>query len=79
MRAFEFMQYMHLSLYSARVTPRFFWIHAELIFSEFMQSYGGDKHDGWTEYVMHGGMPLAATMRTDEQKMKYLKSLFEEV
>ena len=44
-----------------------------------MQSYGGDKHDGWTEYVMHGGMPLAATMRTDEQKMKYLKSLFEEV
>ena len=50
-----------------------------LIFSEFMQSYDGDKHDGWTEYVMHGGMPLAATMRTDEQKMKYLKSLFEEV
>ena len=50
-----------------------------LVFSEFMQVYDGDRRDGWDEYVMYGGMPLAATMRTDEQKMSYLSSLFEEV
>ena len=50
-----------------------------LVFSEFMQVYDGDRRDGWDEYVMYGGMPLAATMRTDGQKMRYLSSLFEEV
>ncbi len=50
-----------------------------LVFSEFIQVFSGDVRDGWSDYVMYGGMPLAATMRTDVQKMRYLESLFEEV
>ena len=30
-----------------------------LSFSEFMQGPGGDRYQGWVEYVVRGGMPLA--------------------
>ncbi|WP_297037423.1 hypothetical protein [uncultured Enorma sp.] len=30
-----------------------------LSFSEFMQGSGGDRYQGWVEYVVRGGMPLA--------------------
>lgn len=50
-----------------------------LAFSEFMQAYDGDRYDGWAEYVMYGGMPFLRTMRTDEQKVRYLKNLLSEV
>lgn len=49
-----------------------------LSFSEFMQGFQGDKYDGWAEYVMYGGMPLILSMRTDEQKARYLERLFTE-
>ena len=29
-------------------------------------------------YVIYGGLPLTVTMRTEEQKIKYLTNLFEE-
>ena len=50
-----------------------------LTFAEFMQAYPGDRYEGWAEYAMYGGMPFLATMRTDEQKMRYLSGLFDEV
>ena len=50
-----------------------------LSFSEFMQAFEGDRYEGWAEYVMFGGLPALRTMQTDEQKMRYLTSLFEEV
>ena len=49
-----------------------------LSFSEFMQAFDGDVYHGWAEYVTFGGMPLTLGMRTDEQKARYLESLFAE-
>lgn len=49
-----------------------------LTFKEFMEAYGGDVYHGWAEYVIYGGLPLTVTMRTEEQKIKYLTNLFEE-
>ncbi|HAF86093.1 MAG TPA: AAA family ATPase [Sphaerochaeta sp.] len=49
-----------------------------LSFKEFMQVFDGDKHQGWSDYIMYGGLPLVSTMRTVEQKVKYLTNLFEE-
>lgn len=49
-----------------------------LSFSEFMQVYSGDVYYGWADYVMYGGLPLCATMQTEEQKVQYLSKLFEE-
>lgn len=49
-----------------------------LTFKEFMQVYDGDVYHGWAEYVIYGGLPLTATMKTEEQKVGYLTRLFEE-
>ena len=49
-----------------------------LTFKEFMQVYEGDVYHGWAEYVIYGGLPLAVTMKTEEQKINYLTRLFEE-
>lgn len=49
-----------------------------LSFGEFMTAYDGDDYHGWAEYMMYGGLPLTVTMKTDEQKSKYLISLFRE-
>lgn len=47
-------------------------------FREYMQAFDGDKYEGWSSYVNYGGLPLTITMNTDEQRMEYLTSLFEE-
>lgn len=47
-------------------------------FSEFMQGFSGDKYEGWSEYLVYGGMPLVTSMKTDEQKSRYLENLFAE-
>lgn len=49
-----------------------------LSFAEFMQAYDGDVQHGWAEYVVFGGMPLTLSMRTDEQKSRYLENLLSE-
>lgn len=49
-----------------------------LAFSEFMQGYSGDVYHGWADYVTFGGLPLILSFKTDEQKVRYLKNLFEE-
>ena len=48
-----------------------------LTFKEFMQPLDGDIYKGWAEYLVYGGLPLVATMKTEEQKVRYLTSLFE--
>lgn len=50
-----------------------------LSFSEFVKVFEGDRYEGWAEYVMLGGLPALRAMRTDEQKVRYLTSLFDEV
>ena len=47
-----------------------------LSFSEFLSAYSGDKSKAWREYYTYGGMPLAVTKKTSEEKSKYLKDLF---
>ena len=49
-----------------------------LTFKEFMQVYEGDIYHGWADYMLYGGLPLTASMKTEEQKVSYLTSLFEE-
>lgn len=49
-----------------------------LTFKEFMEAYDGDMYRGWAEYVVYGGLPLTATMKTEEQKINYLTNLFKE-
>ena len=45
-----------------------------LSYYEFMSVYEGDKFDGWIEYITYGGLPLVASMNTDERKASYLKA-----
>lgn len=48
-----------------------------LSFSEFYSAFDGSKEDAWQEYFTYGGLPLLVTMKSDEQKIAYLKDLFE--
>ena len=49
-----------------------------LSFAEFMSVYSGSKQDGWNEYMLYGGLPLVLNFAEPEQKITFLKSLFEE-
>lgn len=49
-----------------------------LSFAEFMSVYQGTKQDGWNEYMLYGGIPLVLEFGTSDQKIAFLKSLFEE-
>lgn len=50
-----------------------------LVFSEFLQTYDGDKEGAFAEYQIYGGLPAGALMKTDEDKMNYLKGQLENV
>ena len=49
-----------------------------LSFAEFMSVYQGTKQDGWNEYMLYGGIPLVLEFTIPDQKIAFLKSLFEE-
>ncbi len=49
-----------------------------LSFAEFMSVYPGTKQDGWNEYMLYGGLPLVLKFEQPEEKIAFLKSLFEE-
>ncbi len=49
-----------------------------LSFAEFMSVYPDTKQDGWNEYMLYGGLPLVLSFTTPDQKIAFLKSLFEE-
>ena len=49
-----------------------------LSFSEFMSVYPGTKQDGWNEYMLYGGLPHILRFEEPEEKIAFLKSLFEE-
>lgn len=40
---------------------------------------GGDKSEAYEEYALYGGMPLIISKKTDDEKYKYLSTLFTEV
>ena len=49
-----------------------------LNFAEFMSAYSGAKQDGWNDYMLYGGLPPVVNFSTVDQKISFLKSLFEE-
>ena len=49
-----------------------------LSFAEFMSVYQGNRQDGWNDYLLYGGIPLVLEMNAPDQKIAFLKSLFEE-
>lgn len=49
-----------------------------LSFAEFMSFYSGDKYEGWSEYVLYGGLPPVVLLKTEEEKIEFLKYLFKE-
>lgn len=48
-----------------------------LSFAEFYHEYAGDKRGAWQEYYTYGGMPIAVSLGTHEEKSQYLRNLFE--
>lgn len=48
-----------------------------LSFSEFASIYSGTLEEAFNEYMIHGGMPLSLTYKTDDKKEDYLKNLFQ--
>ena len=48
-----------------------------LSFAEFYNEYEGDKRGAWQDYYTYGGMPLATSLESHEEKSRYLKDLFE--
>lgn len=50
-----------------------------LSFSEFFSVYDGSKEEAFDDYMVYGGLPAAALMKTDEQKVRYLTTQIENV
>ncbi len=48
-----------------------------LSFAEFYEAYEEDKRGAWQEYYTYGGMPVVTTLKTHEEKSRYLSELFE--
>lgn len=48
-----------------------------LSFSEFMSTYSGDSYSGYRDYSLYGGLPYITTLKTAEEKIKYLNNLFK--
>ena len=49
-----------------------------LSFKEFFSVYDGSKEDAYKEYCLYGGLPKVLEYKTDEDKVFYLKNIFEE-
>ena len=49
-----------------------------LSFREYMSAYQGSVQAGLNEYMLYGGLPQILSCVTEEQKSKFLKTLFEE-
>lgn len=55
-------------------------IHIQpLVFSEFYTAYGGSIQDAWNDYIQYGGLPYRLSLDAHEDKVQYLKNVFEEV
>jgi len=50
-----------------------------LSFSEFYAYCGGNLEYAFDDYMVYGGLPAVALMKTDEQKIIYLKTQFRNV
>ncbi len=49
-----------------------------LSFSEYMSVYSGSVQAGFNEYMLYGGLPQVLIYENEEQKVRFLKALFDE-
>lgn len=49
-----------------------------LSFAEYLTVYDGNEEQAFADYMTFGGLPRILSMKTDEQKVKYLEYLFKE-
>ena len=49
-----------------------------LSFAEVAEHYEGDRRNVWRDYYIYGGMPLAWTLETHEERSRYLRDLFSQ-
>lgn len=49
-----------------------------LVFSEYCAGLNLHPQEAWKDYILTGGIPLVALMKTEEEKETYLKNLCEE-
>lgn len=49
-----------------------------LSFSEYMSAYSGSIQAGFNEYMLYGGLPQILSYSSEEQKVRFLKTLFDE-
>lgn len=49
-----------------------------LSFSEYMSAFNGDQYEGYEQYSIYGGLPYTLMFDSDNERSKYLKTLFEE-
>ena len=49
-----------------------------LSFAEYMSAYSGSMQLGLDEYMTYGGLPFILSLQSEEQKITYLKNLFDE-
>ncbi|NMA19541.1 MAG: ATP-binding protein [Lentisphaerae bacterium] len=89
----EFLHYDNVDVYVTGSNSKFlssdiitefrgrgYEIHIQpLSFAEYLPAHGGAPFKAWEDYLRYGGLPFLLSLRTDEQKSNYLKSLFEEV
>lgn len=47
-----------------------------LSFAEFYEAYEDDRRGAWQDYYTYGGMPVVTTLKTHEEKSRYLRELF---
>lgn len=50
-----------------------------LTFAEFFSVYDGEKSDAWRDYFTYGGLPYLIYCKSDEQKIRYLSDMFDNV
>ncbi len=51
---------------------------APLSFKEFYSVFNGSRQEAWKEYWLYGGLPKIVEIKTDEEKVLYLKNIFTE-
>ncbi len=50
-----------------------------LSFKEFMSIFDGSKEDGWTKYVMFGGLPELLAYQGDDRKIDFLRRIYRAI
>jgi predicted AAA+ superfamily ATPase len=48
-----------------------------LSFKEYLSTFNGNKEEAFASYIIYGGMPQICSLKSEKEKAKYLKELFD--